>query len=52
KERKMGIQEGSVRNSFKNNEPGKIVLIIDNASKTKKRALYRYKIKNSSSSLI
>ncbi|OMO93008.1 Cellular retinaldehyde binding/alpha-tocopherol transport [Corchorus capsularis] len=50
KERKMGIQEGSVRNSFKNNEPGKIVLIIDNASKTKKRALYRFKIKSSSSS--
>ncbi|XWS27560.1 hypothetical protein CRYUN_Cryun26dG0126400 [Craigia yunnanensis] len=50
KEKKMGIQEGSIRNSFRNNEPGKIVLIIGNAAfKNKKRAFYRYKIKNSSS---
>ncbi|XVE52781.1 hypothetical protein DITRI_Ditri02bG0151200 [Diplodiscus trichospermus] len=50
KERKLGIQEGSIRNSFKNSEPGKIVLVIGNAAfKTKKPAFYRYKIKNSSS---
>ncbi|XP_022751614.1 patellin-4-like [Durio zibethinus] len=51
KEKKMGIQESSIRNSFRNNEPGKIVLIIGNAAfKTKKRAFYRFKIKNDSSS--
>ncbi|KAK6231065.1 hypothetical protein QUC31_002583 [Theobroma cacao] len=50
KERRMGIQEGPIRNSFKNNEPGKIVLVIGNAPfKNKKRAFYRYKIKNVSS---
>ncbi|XWS10652.1 hypothetical protein CRYUN_Cryun38cG0015400 [Craigia yunnanensis] len=50
KERRIGIQEGSIRNSFKNGEPGKIVIIIGNAAfKTKKPAFYRYKIKNSSS---
>ncbi|XVF87932.1 hypothetical protein PTKIN_Ptkin19aG0008400 [Pterospermum kingtungense] len=51
KEKKLGIQEGSIRNSFKNNEPGKIILVIGNSAfKTKKRAFYRYKIKNIDSS--
>jgi hypothetical protein len=49
RERKMGGQEGSIRNSFKNNEAGKVVLTIDNVSFKKKHVLYRYKINNSSS---
>uniref|UniRef100_A0A5B7BQ70 Patellin-4 n=1 Tax=Davidia involucrata TaxID=16924 RepID=A0A5B7BQ70_DAVIN len=46
KGRKMGGQEGTVRNSFTNNEAGKVVLTIENGSFKKKRALYRYKTKN------
>ncbi|KAK9274916.1 hypothetical protein L1049_022171 [Liquidambar formosana] len=49
KERKMDWQEESVRNSFKNKEPGKLVLTIENGSYKKKRVLFRYKTKNSSS---
>ncbi|GAA0138822.1 hypothetical protein LIER_00492 [Lithospermum erythrorhizon] len=51
KERRMGWQEESVRNSFKNNEPGKVVLTVENSSFKKKRVLYRYKtIEGSTSS--
>ncbi|KAJ7982048.1 Patellin-4 like [Quillaja saponaria] len=46
--KRIGIQEGPIRNSFKNNEPGKIVLTIDNASFKKKRVIYRYKARKSS----
>lgn len=49
REKKLGVQEGSIRNSFKNNEPGKVVIIVENSSLKKKRVLYRYKTKNSSS---
>lgn len=49
RERKMGVQEGPVRNSFTNKEPGKVVLIVQNVSFRKKRVLYRHKIKKSSS---
>ncbi|GAV65615.1 CRAL_TRIO domain-containing protein/CRAL_TRIO_N domain-containing protein [Cephalotus follicularis] len=43
-------QEGPIRNNFISNEPGKLVLTIENASNKKKRVLYRYKTKKSSSS--
>ncbi|KAF5733611.1 putative Patellin-4 [Tripterygium wilfordii] len=46
KKKKMGCNEGPIRNTFRNNEPGKIVLTIGNGSNKKKRVLYRYKIKN------
>lgn len=49
RDRKLGVQEGSIRNSFKNNEPGKVVIVVENSSLKKKRVLYRYKTKNSSS---
>ncbi|OAY71516.1 patellin-4 isoform X2 [Ananas comosus] len=47
KEKKMGPQEEAVRNSFKNYEPGKVVLTIENNTFKKKKVLYRYKAKNS-----
>ncbi|KAK9268231.1 hypothetical protein L1049_010674 [Liquidambar formosana] len=47
KGKKMGSHEGPIRNSFRNNEPGKVVLTIENGSSKKKRILYRYKAKNS-----
>ncbi|XP_040985800.1 patellin-4-like [Juglans microcarpa x Juglans regia] len=50
RDRKMGVQEGPVRNSFKNKEPGKVMLIVQNVSFKKKRVLYRHKIKKISSS--
>ncbi|CAN0901923.1 PATL4 [Linum grandiflorum] len=50
KTKKINWQEGTIRNSFGNPEPGKILLTIDNASFRKKRILYRHKIKNVSSS--
>ena len=43
KGRKVTWQEGTLRNSFKNKEAGKLVLTIDNAAFKKKRVLYRYK---------
>lgn len=46
KRRKMSWQEGLVSNSFRNNEPGKLVLTIENGSFKKKRVLYRYKAKS------
>lgn len=44
KEKKMDSTEEPVRNTFRNNEPGKVVLTIKNNSKKKKRAFYRYHI--------
>ncbi|RVX00547.1 Patellin-4 [Vitis vinifera] len=49
KGKKMGSQEEPVRNSFRNNEPGKVVLTIENSVSKKKRIFYRYKTKNCSS---
>ncbi|KAF8092840.1 hypothetical protein N665_0400s0039 [Sinapis alba] len=50
KMKKIGSNEGPVRNSFKNSESGKIVLTVDNVfSKKKKRVLYRYRTKSESS---
>ncbi|KAB2636890.1 patellin-4-like [Pyrus ussuriensis x Pyrus communis] len=49
KGRRVGAQEGSLRNSFTNNEPGNVVLTIENGSlMKKKRVCYRYKVKNGS----
>jgi hypothetical protein len=49
KGKKIGSQEGGpIRNTFKNNEPGKVILTINNTSNKKKRVLYRYKINKSS----
>ncbi|KAL3503751.1 hypothetical protein ACH5RR_038200 [Cinchona calisaya] len=50
KERRIGWQEGSVRNSFKNSEPGKVVITIENGQFKRKRVLYRFKIKDANSS--
>lgn len=46
KGKKMSSQEGPIRNSFRNNEPGKIILTVDNSSSKKKKLLYRYKTNN------
>ncbi|TXG73430.1 hypothetical protein EZV62_002009 [Acer yangbiense] len=40
-------QDEPIRNTFRNNEPGKVVITIQNGSSKKKRVFYRYKIKNS-----
>lgn len=49
KGRRVGAQEGSLRNSFTNSEPGNVVLTIENGSlMKKKRVCYRYKVKNGS----
>ncbi|CAI0450413.1 unnamed protein product [Linum tenue] len=45
KMKKIAWQEGTIRNSFRNGEPGKILLTIDNPSFKKKRILYRHKVK-------
>ncbi|CAI9088023.1 OLC1v1022250C1 [Oldenlandia corymbosa var. corymbosa] len=45
KERRIAWQEGSLRNLFKNNEPGKVVLTIENGQFKRKRVLYRFKTK-------
>ncbi|CAI0555504.1 unnamed protein product [Linum tenue] len=45
KTKKIAWQEGTIRNSFRNGEPGKILLTIDNPSFKKKRILYRHKAK-------
>ncbi|XP_057970668.1 patellin-4-like [Malania oleifera] len=47
KGKKMSSHEAPIRNTFKNNEPGKIVLTIENGSSKKKMVLYRYKVKKS-----
>lgn len=44
KGKKMSSQEGPIRNSFRNNEAGKMVLTVENSSNKKKRVMYRYKI--------
>ncbi|KAL5731528.1 hypothetical protein ACHQM5_004249 [Ranunculus cassubicifolius] len=49
KGRKVSYNEEPARNSFTNNEAGKIVLTIENATFKKKKVLYRYKVKKSSS---
>ncbi|KAL3851540.1 hypothetical protein ACJIZ3_013422 [Penstemon smallii] len=43
--RKMSLDEAPIRKAFKNNEPGKIVLTVENCSGKKKRVFYRYKVK-------
>ncbi|WOL12251.1 patellin-4 [Canna indica] len=45
KTKKMGSDEEPIRNSFRNKEPGKIVLTIENNTYWKKRVVYRYKMK-------
>ncbi|PON87230.1 Cellular retinaldehyde binding/alpha-tocopherol transport [Trema orientale] len=50
KGKKMGSQEGPLRNTYRSNEPGKVVLTIENTSNKKKRVLYRYKTKKSAAS--
>ncbi|CAN1750090.1 PATL4 [Linum perenne] len=50
KTKKINWQEGTIRNTFGNPEPGKILLTIDNGSFRKKRILYRYKVASASSS--
>ncbi|XP_026395224.1 patellin-4-like [Papaver somniferum] len=45
KGKKMGSQEESIRNSFRNSEPGKVVLTVENNTFKKKKVLYRYKTK-------
>ena len=48
KGKKMGSQEGPLRNTFMNHEPGKVVLTRENTSNKKKRAVYHYKTIKSS----
>ncbi|BFG28284.1 hypothetical protein CerSpe_145580 [Prunus speciosa] len=49
KRKKIGSNnEGPIRNTFRSNEPGKVVLTIENTSSKKKRVLYRYKAKKCS----
>ncbi|KAK2640959.1 hypothetical protein Ddye_022722 [Dipteronia dyeriana] len=48
KGKKIVSQDEPIRNTFRNNEPGKVVITILNGSNKKKRVFYRYKIKNSS----
>ncbi|KAJ6805307.1 patellin-4 [Iris pallida] len=45
KVKKMGSQEEEllIRNSFMNNEPGKVVLTVENNTSKKKKVLFRYK---------
>ncbi|KAL0534732.1 hypothetical protein IC582_029025 [Cucumis melo] len=45
KGKKMSGNEEPVRNSFRNSEPGKIVLTVENFSNKRKRVLYRFKTK-------
>ncbi|KAM0948645.1 putative major sperm protein (MSP) [Dioscorea sansibarensis] len=46
KSKKMGPQEELVRNCFRTNEPGKVVITIENNSFKKKKVLYRFKTSN------
>ncbi|KAL2495715.1 patellin-4-like [Forsythia ovata] len=50
KGRKISWQEDSIRNSFRNNEPGKVVITVENGIFKKKRVLYRYKTMDTSAS--
>ncbi|CAI0545954.1 unnamed protein product [Linum tenue] len=45
KGKKVAAGDEPIRNTFRNNEPGKVVLTVDNCSGKKKRVLYRYKTK-------
>lgn len=45
KGKKMCSDEAPVRKTFKNHEPGKIVLTVHNSSGKKKKLFYRYKVK-------
>ncbi|TVU08520.1 hypothetical protein EJB05_41925 [Eragrostis curvula] len=46
KGKKMGSGEEAVRNSFRANEAGKVVLTVENASNRKKKVLFRHKAKS------
>jgi hypothetical protein len=48
KGKKMNSQEGPIRNTYTINEPGKVVLTIENGSSKKKKVLYRCKTKKCS----
>ncbi|KAK1356582.1 Patellin [Heracleum sosnowskyi] len=47
KQKKLSSIEGPIRNTFRTNEPGKIVLTIENCSNKKKKVFYRNKVKKS-----
>ncbi|KAL0909436.1 hypothetical protein M5K25_020307 [Dendrobium thyrsiflorum] len=44
KGKRIASQEEPIRNSFRNNEPGKVILTIENSTMKKKRVFYRYKV--------
>ncbi|XP_020586326.1 patellin-4 [Phalaenopsis equestris] len=44
KGKRIGAEEEPIRNSFRNNEPGKVILTIENSTVKKKRVFYRYKV--------
>ncbi|CAM0909354.1 unnamed protein product [Alopecurus aequalis] len=48
KGKKMGAAEEAVRNSFRAGEPGKVVITVENATRGKKKVLFRHKAKSSS----
>uniref|UniRef100_A0ACD5ZEU3 Uncharacterized protein n=1 Tax=Avena sativa TaxID=4498 RepID=A0ACD5ZEU3_AVESA len=48
KGRKMGAGEEAVRNSFRAGEPGKVVITVENATRGKKKVLFRHRAKSSS----
>lgn len=48
KGRKVGAAEEAVRNSFRAGEPGKVVITVENATRGKKKVLFRHKAKSSS----
>ncbi|KAM7530364.1 hypothetical protein LguiB_033774 [Lonicera macranthoides] len=47
KGKKISSSEGPIRNTFKTNESGKIVLTFENSSSKKKKVFYRFKVKKS-----
>ncbi|KAL8089054.1 hypothetical protein AgCh_038715 [Apium graveolens] len=47
KQKKLSSIEGPIRNTFRTNEPGKIVLTVENCSNKKKKVFYRNKVKKS-----
>ncbi|GFP92248.1 patellin-4 [Phtheirospermum japonicum] len=48
KGREISWQQEPIRNTFKNKEPGKVVITVENGIFKKKRVLYRYKTLNHS----
>uniref|UniRef100_A0ACD6AEP2 Uncharacterized protein n=1 Tax=Avena sativa TaxID=4498 RepID=A0ACD6AEP2_AVESA len=46
KGQKMGAGEEAVRNSFRAGEPGKVVITVENATRGKKKVLFRHKAKS------